>query len=77
MRSAKDEILSFLKALAGRPDQVRVKQIDGDPLVFEIRACKADLEHFATKVSSINSVASSTGLKERRFVIKLHFEDEC
>jgi len=76
VKTEKDEILSFLRILAKHPDQVRVTQIEGNPIVFEIMACKEDLADFASKDLAIQAIAKSTGLKKGRFVLKF-LGDEC
>ena len=70
LTSVEDEILSFIKVLVTHPDQVQVNRIEGNPVIFEIRACKEDLSDLESKELAIQAIARSTGLRKGGFVLK-------
>lgn len=69
-KSVEDEILSFVKILVPHPDQVQVTHIEGNPLIFEIRACKEDLADLVSKEKAIQVIAKSSGLLKGQFLLK-------
>jgi hypothetical protein len=38
------KILSFVRVLAENPDEVFITSIHGNPAVFEIKSCRAELD---------------------------------
>jgi hypothetical protein len=58
VRSAKNEILSFVKALVDHPESVQVSQSNGYPPVFEIRVHKEDLADIRSKEIAIKVICS-------------------
>ena len=70
MKSVKDEILSFIQVLAKYPDQVQVTRIEGNPVIFEIKACKEDLDDLVSKKKAIQVIAKSTGLLKGQFLFR-------
>ena len=75
MRSEKNEILTFIQVLANHPGQVKVRRIEGTPVIFEIRACKEDLADLESKEQAIQVIVKSAGLKKERFVLKFIGDD--
>lgn len=70
MRSAADKMFSFVRLLSAHPERVRVNQIDGSVIVFEVTACKQDVAHLETKKEAICSVARSAGFKRKPFNVR-------
>jgi hypothetical protein len=56
MRSARDEIVSFVKVLVKHPESVRVTQSTGTPVIFEIWVHKDDLADIRSMEIAIRAV---------------------
>ena len=73
MITAEDQILDFVQVLTTYPQDVSVKQIDGDPIVFEITISGRDLVEVSSKLKVIQAIAGyKTGLIDKKVVIKIH-----
>lgn len=71
MKSASDEILSFVQVLAMKPDKVTVTEIDGNPTIFEIKSCKGDISYLMSSVVAIRAIGVMfAGLEDKQFVLK-------
>ena len=70
MKSAEHEILAFIRVIANHPDQVQVSQIEGNPVIFEVKACKEDLAELVSKEKAIQVIATSAGLVKGQFLFK-------
>jgi predicted RNA-binding protein YlqC (UPF0109 family) len=72
MNTAEDQILDFVKVLADHPQDVTVKQIDGDPIVFEITISAKDFIEVSSKQKVIRAIAGySSELTYNQFVLKI------
>ena len=72
MQIAEAGILSFVQVLANYPQDVTVKQIDGDPIVFEITVSAKDIDEIFSKHRAINAIAGfKSGLAYSQFVVKI------
>ena len=64
MQIAEAGILSFVQVLANYPQDVTVKQIDGDPIVFEITVSAKDIDEvFRNGEQSSASQVHSQGFR--------------
>jgi hypothetical protein len=71
MKTACDEILSFVKVLAKKPGEITVTQIDGKPTVFIVKSCKGDLSYLMSCVVAIRAIGVMFGgLVDDQFVLK-------
>jgi predicted RNA-binding protein YlqC (UPF0109 family) len=70
MRPARDEIISFVKALALYPDKVHVTRTEGNPVIFEIKVCKEDMVRFTKMQRAIQTIARSRGLEGGQLILK-------
>ena len=71
MKTASDEILSFVKVLVKKPGEVTVNQIDGKPTVFIIRSSKGDLAYLMSSAVAIRAIGVIfAGLVDNQFVLK-------
>jgi|WetSurMetagenome_2_1015567.scaffolds.fasta_scaffold813828_1 hypothetical protein len=71
MKSASDEILSFVRVMVQKPEAVTVTEIDGNPTVFEIKSCKGDLSYLMSSVVAIRAIGVMfAGLEDKKFVLK-------
>lgn len=71
MKTAIDEILSFVKVLVKKPSEVTVTQIDGNPTIFIIRSCKGDFEYLMSSAVAIRAIGVMFGgLIDDQFVLK-------
>jgi hypothetical protein len=71
MKTACDEILSFVKVLANKPGEVTVTQIDGNPTVFIIKCCTGDLAYLMSNIVAIRAIGVKFGgLVDTEFILK-------
>ena len=71
MKTAIDEILSFVKVLVKKPSEVTVTQIHGNPTVFIIRSDRSDLDYLMSSAVAIRAIGVMFGgLVDGQFLLK-------
>ena len=77
MKSARDEILSFVRVLAlHHPEKVDVTVIEGTPVIVEIHADREDIADIMLKQHAIETICRSAGLRKEQFSL-IFFGEEC
>jgi hypothetical protein len=72
VNTPEEQILNFVQVLANHPQEVTVKQIDGDPIVFEVTISGRDLVEVSSKQKIIQAIAGyTTGLIAKKVVVKI------
>ena len=72
MITAEDQILDFVKVLADHPQEVTIKRINGNPVVFEVSVSQKDFIEVASKHRAVQTIAGCmSGLPQNQFVVKI------
>lgn len=72
MKTAEDQILDFVQVLADHPQEVTIKRVNGEPIVFEISVSQQDFDEVSSKQKAIQGIAGyASGLRYSQFVLRI------